>query len=144
MPTQLTFFMFEFYCDNCHLTCSVFEVQIICNNAYNAYMPICFMQRPAGQLKSKQVHLILFKNTHVLCLYFRMDYEFIAKGFFFHKGRMKVTVSKLYKVGSFVITVDLLCNIFHIFWCLSIHLSALQFSFTNEFFFLDKFSSKFA
>ena len=73
-------------------------------------LPICYMQRPAGQFKSEHVCLTLFKNTHVLCLFFRMDYEFIAKGFFFHKGRMKVTVSKLYKVGSFVITVDLLCG----------------------------------
>lgn len=29
---------------------------------------------------------------------FKLDYEFIAKGFFFHKGRMKVTVSKLFKI----------------------------------------------
>ncbi|KAK3605559.1 hypothetical protein CHS0354_005860 [Potamilus streckersoni] len=29
---------------------------------------------------------------------FKIDYEFIAKGYFFHKGRMKVTVSKLYKI----------------------------------------------
>ncbi|KAL5006203.1 hypothetical protein ScPMuIL_015009 [Solemya velum] len=29
---------------------------------------------------------------------FRLDNEFIAKGFFFHKGRMRVTVSKIYKI----------------------------------------------
>lgn len=29
---------------------------------------------------------------------FKLDYEFVAKGYFFHKGRMKVTVSKLFKM----------------------------------------------
>ena len=89
-----------------------------------------------------------------------MDYEFIAKGFFFHKGRMKVTVSKLYKVGSFVRTVDLLsiyylstntatpprgdyvisCIYFGVCPSICQHFnSALKMSF-----FFDKFSSKFA
>lgn len=31
---------------------------------------------------------------------FKLDYEFVAKGFFFHKGRMKVTVSKLLKMNQ--------------------------------------------
>ncbi|XP_033752911.1 mediator of RNA polymerase II transcription subunit 18-like [Pecten maximus] len=30
---------------------------------------------------------------------FRMDHEFVIKGFYFHKGRMKVTVSKIYKMN---------------------------------------------
>lgn len=29
---------------------------------------------------------------------FKLDHEYVAKGFFFHKGRMKVTVSKLYRM----------------------------------------------
>ncbi|XP_060573909.1 mediator of RNA polymerase II transcription subunit 18-like [Ruditapes philippinarum] len=31
---------------------------------------------------------------------FKMDFEFVAKGYFFHKGRMKVTVSKLFKMNQ--------------------------------------------
>lgn len=31
---------------------------------------------------------------------FKLDYEFVAKGYFFHKGRMKVTVSKLFKMNQ--------------------------------------------
>ncbi|KAL4225546.1 Mediator of RNA polymerase II transcription subunit 18 [Mactra antiquata] len=30
---------------------------------------------------------------------FKLEYEFVAKGYFFHKGRMKVTVSKLFKMN---------------------------------------------
>ncbi|XP_052066041.1 mediator of RNA polymerase II transcription subunit 18-like [Mytilus californianus] len=29
---------------------------------------------------------------------FRLDHEFVVKGFYFHKGRMKVTVSKIFKM----------------------------------------------
>lgn len=31
---------------------------------------------------------------------FKLEYEFVAKGYFFHKGRMKVTVSKLFKMNQ--------------------------------------------
>ncbi|XP_052798345.1 mediator of RNA polymerase II transcription subunit 18-like [Mya arenaria] len=31
---------------------------------------------------------------------FRADFEFVARGIFFHKGRMKVTVSKLFKLSQ--------------------------------------------
>ncbi|XP_045174881.1 mediator of RNA polymerase II transcription subunit 18-like [Mercenaria mercenaria] len=31
---------------------------------------------------------------------FKLEYEFVAKGYFFHKGRMKVTVSKMYKINQ--------------------------------------------
>lgn len=31
---------------------------------------------------------------------FRMDHEFVVKGFYFHKGRMKITVSKFYKMNQ--------------------------------------------
>jgi len=30
----------------------------------------------------------------------RMEYEFVGKGFIFRKGRIKVTVSKMFKIGS--------------------------------------------
>ncbi|XP_014789612.1 mediator of RNA polymerase II transcription subunit 18 [Octopus bimaculoides] len=29
---------------------------------------------------------------------FRLDYEYVIKGYFFHKGRMKVTVSKIFRM----------------------------------------------
>ncbi|KAK3103786.1 hypothetical protein FSP39_021892 [Pinctada imbricata] len=31
---------------------------------------------------------------------FRMDHEFVVKGYYFHKGRMKVTVSKFFKMNQ--------------------------------------------
>lgn len=30
----------------------------------------------------------------------RLEFEFVAKGFLFRKGRMKVTLSKIFKVGQ--------------------------------------------
>lgn len=30
---------------------------------------------------------------------FRMDFEYILRGYMFRKGRMKITVSKIFKVG---------------------------------------------
>jgi len=32
---------------------------------------------------------------------FRLDHEFVVKGYYFHKGRMKITVSKIFKVRHF-------------------------------------------
>lgn len=37
---------------------------------------------------------------------FRMDHEFVVKGFYFHKGRMKITVSKFYKMNQPGITTN--------------------------------------
>ena len=55
--------------------------------------------------------MFLFTKNILLTLslvsFFRLDYEFIAKGYFFHKGRMKVTVSKLFKVGR--LTLQEMC-----------------------------------
>jgi len=31
---------------------------------------------------------------------FRMDFEYILRGYMFRKGRMKITVSKIFKVGD--------------------------------------------
>lgn len=30
-----------------------------------------------------------------------MDFEYILRGYMFRKGRMKITVSKIFKVGNF-------------------------------------------
>lgn len=32
---------------------------------------------------------------------FRMDFEYILRGYMFRKGRMKITVSKIFKVSDF-------------------------------------------
>ena len=47
------------------------------------------------------VHILLvfFRKCiyiHVCC---RLDHEYVARGYFFHKGRMKVMVSKIYRVS---------------------------------------------
>jgi len=44
-------------------------------------------------LKCHKAYIIVY-----ISLDFRLDFEFVARGIFFHKGRMKVTVSKLFKV----------------------------------------------
>ena len=33
-------------------------------------------------------------------LFFRLDHEYVVKGYYFHKGRMKVTVSEIFKVRN--------------------------------------------
>jgi len=33
---------------------------------------------------------------------FRMDFEYILRGYMFRKGRMKITVSKIFKVSDFI------------------------------------------
>lgn len=35
-------------------------------------------------------------------VFFRLDHEYVARGYFFHKGRMKVMVSKIYRVRECV------------------------------------------
>lgn len=39
---------------------------------------------------------------------FRMDFEYILRGYMFRKGRMKITVSKIFKVGD----IDFVCFFF--------------------------------
>merc|ERR1712113_1363296 len=36
----------------------------------------------------------------LLQLGFRLDFEFVSKGFIFRKGRMKITISKIFKILS--------------------------------------------
>ena len=52
------------------------------------------------------VHILLvfFRKCSVLYIYIihvccRLDHEYVARGYFFHKGRMKVMVSKIYRVS---------------------------------------------
>ena len=43
-------------------------------------------------------NISLSVNIFVCCLFFRLDHEYVIQGHFFHKGRMKVTVSKIFRV----------------------------------------------
>ena len=36
----------------------------------------------------------------LFCVVFRLEYEYIVKGYMFQKGRLKITVSKIFKVSS--------------------------------------------
>lgn len=45
---------------------------------------------------------------------FRMDFEYILRGYMFRKGRMKITVSKIFKVGNIKLIFIYLINLLNL------------------------------
>ena len=47
-------------------------------------------------LQDISIYIYIYMCVCVCC---RLDHEYVARGYFFHKGRMKVMVSKIYRVS---------------------------------------------